>query len=45
MLDALMSRKMVIAAIWHKLIDVWIDFAQLKKLEEQIKMILKLELV
>ena len=45
MSDYLPPRKMVIAAIWHKLIDIWINLAQLKKLEEQIEMTLKLGLV
>lgn len=45
MSDALMSHNMAIAAIWHKLIDVWIDLVQLEKLEEQIQMTFKLELV
>ena len=45
MSDALMPLKMVIAAIWHKFIDVLIDLTQLEKLEKQIKMTLKLELV
>ena len=45
MSDTLMPRKMAIAAIWHKLIDVCIDLAQFKKLEEQIEITLKLGLV
>ena len=45
MSDTLMPRKMAIVAIWHNLIDIWIDLSQLEKLVKQIEMTLKLELV